>query len=80
MELPPLAERSEDIPLLAHYLLERHNVAGRKQLGGFAPEAMDAAAAEWGEAIGQWYQCESANHWPAYPVGVATINPYQRGY
>jgi len=44
----------------------------------FAPEAMDAAAAEWGEAVSQWYQCESANHWPAYPVNVATINPYLR--
>jgi DNA-binding NtrC family response regulator len=41
IELPPLAERREDIPLLAQALLEEGNARGGKQLVGFAPEALD---------------------------------------
>ena len=41
IELPPLAQRREDIPLLAQALLEEGNARGGKQLAGFAPEALD---------------------------------------
>lgn len=41
IELPPLASRREDIPLLAQHFLEVANVNGSKQLGGFSEEAMD---------------------------------------
>lgn len=41
IELPPLAQRREDIPLLAQYFLEKFNAAGDRQLSGFAPEAVD---------------------------------------
>jgi DNA-binding NtrC family response regulator len=41
IELPPLAGRREDIPLLAQLFLEEFNAAGGRQLGGFSPEAMD---------------------------------------
>ena len=41
IELPPLARRREDLPLLAQLFLEDANARGGKQLGGFAPEALD---------------------------------------
>jgi transcriptional regulator with PAS, ATPase and Fis domain len=41
IELPPLAQRREDIPLLAQALLEEGNARGGKQLAGFTPEALD---------------------------------------
>jgi len=41
IDLPPLAERREDIPLIAHLLLEDLNGQSEKQLRGVAPEAMD---------------------------------------
>jgi DNA-binding NtrC family response regulator len=44
---PPLAERSEDIPLLAQMFLEELNAArnATKQLRGFSPETLDQLAA-----------------------------------
>jgi DNA-binding NtrC family response regulator len=45
IELPLLARRAEDIPLLAQQLLEEANAAGGKQFSGFTPEALDALAA-----------------------------------
>jgi DNA-binding NtrC family response regulator len=41
IELPPLVNRRDDIPLLAQMFLEDLNAQGGKQLRGFAPEAMD---------------------------------------
>ncbi|MGA2065286.1 MAG: helix-turn-helix domain-containing protein [Thermoguttaceae bacterium] len=41
IELPPLAGRRQDIPLLAQSLLEEGNARGGTQLAGFAPEALD---------------------------------------
>src|SRR5262249_32291990 len=41
IELPPLVQRREDIPLIAQLLLEDLNGQSEKQLRGFAPEAMD---------------------------------------
>jgi DNA-binding NtrC family response regulator len=41
IELPPLARRREDLPLLAQLFLEDGNARGGKQLGGFTPEALD---------------------------------------
>lgn len=40
--IPPLRERSEDIPALAHRFLERQNGLHGKQVRGFTPEAMAA--------------------------------------
>ena len=36
-----LAQRREDLPLLAQLFLEEANARGGKQLGGFSPEALD---------------------------------------
>jgi len=41
IELPPLARRREDLPLLAQLFLEECNAAGPRQIGGFSPEALD---------------------------------------
>jgi transcriptional regulator with PAS, ATPase and Fis domain len=41
IELPPLAERRADIPLLAQMFLEEANSRGTKQVAGFSSEALD---------------------------------------
>ena len=41
IELPPLASRREDLPLLVQLFLEEINARGGKQLGGFTPRALD---------------------------------------
>lgn len=41
VRLPPLVERREDLPLLAQLFLEDCNAAGRRQIGGFTPTALD---------------------------------------
>jgi len=42
LALPALAERREDISLLAHHLLEKFSKKHRKQLQAYAPEAMES--------------------------------------
>ncbi len=44
ISLPPLAERIEDLPILAQMFLEEENRAGGKQLGGIAPDVVDLLA------------------------------------
>lgn len=41
LRLPPLRERVEDIPLLAHHFLKRFAHPGRKEVGGVTPQALD---------------------------------------
>ena len=41
IELPPLAQRRDDLPLLAQLFLEELNAAGPRQIGGFTPAALD---------------------------------------
>jgi DNA-binding NtrC family response regulator len=43
--LPALAERKQDLPLLAQAFLEESNAAGGKQVSGFLPEALDLMTA-----------------------------------
>jgi two-component system response regulator AtoC len=40
IHLPPLRERREDIPVLAHHFLRKYAEANHKAIEGFAPEAM----------------------------------------
>jgi len=48
LDLPPLAQRREDIPLLAAHFLGRLKAAGRKRVDGFAPDAMELlVSAPW---------------------------------
>lgn len=39
--MPPLRERSEDVPLLSQHFLEQFSETNRKQIKGFTPQAMD---------------------------------------
>ncbi len=41
IDLPPLVNRREDLPLLSQLFLEEQNAAGTKQIGGFSPAALD---------------------------------------
>ncbi len=41
IELVPLAQRLEDLPLLAQMFLEQVNAEGGRQVAGFTPEALD---------------------------------------
>ncbi len=52
IEIPPLAARPQDIPLLCQCLVERFNMQGGRQLGGFTSESLDALAAyPWPENV-----------------------------
>ena len=56
LEMPTLAERREDIPLLASHFLEQIARGSRKQVRGFAPEAMELLlAAPWPGNVRQFY-------------------------
>lgn len=41
IKVPPLRERMDDIPLLAHYFLNKYATINRKQIKGFTPISMD---------------------------------------
>jgi DNA-binding NtrC family response regulator len=41
IELPPLRQRKEDIPMLAQMFLEEHNKAANRQRSGFTSDALD---------------------------------------
>ena len=48
LELPSLAQRREDIPLLAHHFLHHLPNVGKRGITGFSPEAMEAmVSAPW---------------------------------
>ncbi len=54
IELPPLADRREDIALLSQYFLEKYNAQGGRQLTGFTAEALDELAGFlWPENVDQ---------------------------
>jgi two-component system response regulator PilR (NtrC family) len=40
VEIPPLRERKEDIPMLAKHFLDKHNALNNRVIKGFTPEAM----------------------------------------
>jgi len=41
IELPPLRERREDVPLLAQHFLNKFALENRKEISGFSPEAIE---------------------------------------
>ncbi|MBN1615230.1 MAG: sigma-54-dependent Fis family transcriptional regulator [Deltaproteobacteria bacterium] len=41
IDMPPLRERREDIPLIARHFLKEYAARNRKELKGFTPQAMD---------------------------------------
>lgn len=44
IELPPLAQRMSDLPLLVQWHIEQTNLLSAKQIGGCTPEAIDRLA------------------------------------
>jgi DNA-binding NtrC family response regulator len=52
IEVPPLAARPQDIPLLCQCMVERFNAKGGRQLSGFTSEAIDELAVyPWPENV-----------------------------
>ncbi len=48
IELPPLRERRDDIPMLAHHLLERARARLQKSIASLSPQALDCFVAyQW---------------------------------
>ncbi|HCH64460.1 MAG: DNA-binding response regulator [Deltaproteobacteria bacterium] len=45
LQLPPLRERRDDVPLLAQHFLRIHSARNRREVSGFAPGAVDALVA-----------------------------------
>jgi transcriptional regulator with PAS, ATPase and Fis domain len=63
IDLPPLAARRGDVPLLAQALLEEQNSRGGKQLGGFAPDALDRLSAyPWPGNVAELAEVVAAAH------------------
>jgi DNA-binding NtrC family response regulator len=63
IELPPLAKRRDDLPLLAQALLEEQNARGGKQLAGFTAEAIDRICAyDWPGNAAELAQAVAESH------------------
>ena len=63
IELPPLAQRRDDLPLLAQVFVEEANARGGKQLAGFSPEALDRLDAySWPGNIDELAQMVAESH------------------
>ena len=45
LQVPPLSQRPQDIPLLAQHFLRLHAVRNRREVSAFSPAALDALAA-----------------------------------
>ena len=76
LTLPPLAERREDIPLLASHFLSQVSAKYRRVVNGFAPEAMELLiAASWPGNVRQLYnvieQSVALATTPIIPVSLA---------
>jgi two-component system, NtrC family, response regulator GlrR len=76
LTLPPLSERREDIPLLAGHFLSTLAEKYRKNVNGFAPEAMELlVSASWPGNVRQLYnvveQSVALATTPIIPVSLA---------
>jgi DNA-binding NtrC family response regulator len=54
IDIPPLAARPEDVPLLSQHFVEKYNRQGKRQLSGLVSEALDALALyPWPENVAE---------------------------
>ena len=75
LALPPLRERREDIPLLANHFLGRLADKNRRNLNGFAPDALEMLiSADWPGNVRQLYNvveyCVALSSTPIIPVAL----------
>ncbi|HEU0290092.1 MAG TPA: sigma 54-interacting transcriptional regulator [Burkholderiales bacterium] len=76
MALPPLADRREDIPLLANHFLSQLSEKYKKTVNGFAPDALEMmVAASWPGNVRQLYnvveQSVALSTTPIIPASLA---------
>jgi DNA-binding NtrC family response regulator len=63
IDLPPLHERIEDLPLLCQFLIEEVNAASSKQVGGFSQAAIDRMHLyDWSGGLVQLREAVAAAH------------------
>jgi DNA-binding NtrC family response regulator len=73
IELPGLAELSDDLPLLAQWFLEAENSRGQKQLAGFSDAAMEVLLAyHWPSNIDELAEVVREAHRAAGQVWIAS--------
>ncbi len=78
IRLPKLADRLEDLPVLAQYFLERSNRNNNKQVGSIRPDALDALALySWPGELDQLGEAiEKAHaHCTSYTISAADLPP-----
>jgi DNA-binding NtrC family response regulator len=77
--LPGLADRPQDVPLLAQMMLEDINGEGGRQVAGFAPEAMDRLVAHaWPENLDELMSTVRRAHRAAEGPRIETANLPER--
>jgi DNA-binding NtrC family response regulator len=79
IELPPLAERREDIPLLAQLFLEEANARGSKQVSRFTPEALEQLDAyHWPGNVDELAKVVEESHQRTSGVEIAPLDLPER--
>jgi DNA-binding NtrC family response regulator len=76
IELPPLVERRDDLPLLAQLFLEDCNAAGPRQIGGFSAAALERLDAySWPENLDELAKVVAEAHGRAagLEIGVGDL-------
>jgi two-component system response regulator GlrR len=75
LEVPTLADRREDIPLLANHFLREVTGRGKKRVKGFSPEALELLlAAPWPGNVRQFYNVvEQAVAFTTTPIIPASL-------
>ncbi len=82
IDIPPLAQRADDIPLLAQMCVEDLNALGTRQRSGFTPEALDALCLyAWPGDVAELIDVVRAAHERAASsrIGVQDLPPAVRG-
>jgi DNA-binding NtrC family response regulator len=75
IELPPLVNRLEDLPVLAQYFLEGCNHGSGKQVGSFQPDALDLLALyNWPGELDQLREAIAAAHRAAASHEISAID------
>jgi DNA-binding NtrC family response regulator len=75
IDLPPLVDRLEDLPLLAQYFLEACNHGSSKQAGSFRPDALDLLALySWPGELSQLREAIEAAHRAATTHEISAVD------